>query len=365
MKKLLPVLMMIGFAFNGFAQSGLFTFKEITYITPKQTQNKFFFKKLNSAPISQQTGERWFSPNRKYVGITVSKDTLLVNLPLHSDTPTNIFYSKFEKDYGGKISGWIKEGKCEAVSKKKCDTCIKLNTKYLELVDSNLKQQTFKTIAVKCKKIFQNNLPTKSVEGEQFINYHETDDPNVDSTYFIILRNRQKVSFFSTNFEIGIPVIPIKVRPYKIEKTIKNGSGQEINNKVDPFEFAYNGNIYLGARLGRTTYLYNKHSGMKSYNYSGYIGAFAGFGAFALKANNIPEADTVTLKRFDKDQSTVVFNTGITMGFDFRGFQVGTYFGWDVPFNNDYRDLWYFRKEKSFFIGFGVGYAIGVLKGKS
>ncbi|WP_167616986.1 hypothetical protein [Maribellus sediminis] len=171
---------------------------------------------------------------------------------------------------------------------------------------------------------------------------------NPETKYFMKLHNRQYESFFYSNYEIAALTIPFKYHFGFTENDID----------IDP-EFNTNVNIsaFLGVRLGRVSYTYDKYKGMIENNWSCTVGCFVGIGSQKLDSLST-SLDKVPL---DKEISIPALSYGLGTVFNIKDFNLGVFLGWDNGLGVT-GNKWNFDNKP--WLGFGFGYKLAFLDKK-
>lgn len=172
---------------------------------------------------------------------------------------------------------------------------------------------------------------------------------NPQSKYFIKLKNRQSQTFTFTNYELGALTIPFKYH-FGFKKN---------NQKIDPiFTTNVNINTFIGTRIGKITYVYDKYDGMKTFNNSVSFGGFIGLGSQKL--------DSITTSLapipLEKEVNVPTLSFGIGALANISDFNLGLFYGWDKTLGSNGKK-WNYRNKS--WLGFGFGYKIAILSKES
>ncbi|MBD3615362.1 MAG: hypothetical protein HUJ22_02230 [Gracilimonas sp.] len=185
--------------------------------------------------------------------------------------------------------------------------------------------------------------------------YYDFDAPNEadfkflpNKKYFITLKNRQAVSFWGHNWEIGAITLPFKMH-----------FGFEENNVKVPAEFNTDINIstFVGRRLSRVNYRYDMYEGMKNRNLNLSYGAVLGFSAQEIDSSSTYLSNNPVLTK----TSVPIFNLGVGLLFHISDFNLGVFYGWDFGIGTA-ATKWNFHQND--WLGFGLGYKIALFNKK-
>jgi hypothetical protein len=166
-----------------------------------------------------------------------------------------------------------------------------------------------------------------------------------DKTYYIKLKNRQAKSFYYANIELSAVTIPFKFHP-----GFKKG---EIDVAPD-FATGINVSTFLGYRLGKTTYMYDKYKGMLNTKYSASLGGFVSINSVKLDSSST----AIDLKPLKKETNAPTLSLGGGLVFDIQDFNLGFFVGIDKGIGAE-ANKWNFNNK--LWYGFGIGYKLGVI----
>lgn len=166
--------------------------------------------------------------------------------------------------------------------------------------------------------------------------------------YFILLKNRQVVSFTYTNWEVSTLLIPFKYQfGFK-----KNNVDVPSDIKTD-----LNVNAFLGYRIGKVNYFCDQYKGIVESKWSYTIGGFLGLNS--MKIDSTTSSLSSSPLTSERNVPSLSYGGGIV--FNIKDFNVGAFLGADAGLNNTALKWNYHNK---LWLGFGLGYKLGFL-GKS
>lgn len=171
---------------------------------------------------------------------------------------------------------------------------------------------------------------------------------NTDEKYFITLQNRESVWFTYANLEMSTLTLPFKYQ-FKVKK-----EGNEIQPDITT---GINLNLFLGTRVGRVRYFYDKYKGMTEGGWSYTIGFLAGINALKIDS----ASTSYNTKPVIKEMTVPSLSYGGGIIFNVDEFSIGLFLGQDAGLSKDARKWNYNNKP---WLGFGFGYKLGFI-GKS
>ena len=170
-----------------------------------------------------------------------------------------------------------------------------------------------------------------------------------DSSYFILSFYKrdnlgiptQYISIPYATWEIGLATIPLKYRFGKINDSIPNDATTNIN-----------AGIYLGRKWGRTRFYHDKDAKTNSWAIT--VACF-----FSPTVINITPENTRNEVKTKSNE--LALGSGIGILFSYRDINFGILGGYDLPLSN-VGSKWTYTNRP--WIGFGIGYKLGILGGK-
>ena len=182
------------------------------------------------------------------------------------------------------------------------------------------------------------------------------------SNFYLQINNRatagQRTSYISLAYgavQYGAVVIPYK---YRFRNNRPTGGGLLANTKLDTTVSsrnnsestqAFNVAVFIGKQWGRTQFFYDAS---KTHNTVGFmLAAFAGPSLITLNANNVNRFTNLN----NYPASQIAFSTGGSASVQWRSFNFGLFYGWDIPVE---RSPWIYRYKG--WMGFGIGYSLGM-----
>lgn len=169
------------------------------------------------------------------------------------------------------------------------------------------------------------------------------------SGYYIKLENRQYTSFRFDCIEAGPLTIPFKYRP----KSTRKGIGIS-----DELTAEYNIGAYVGYSFGKIRYMYREHEDKKPQKYLMTVGPFLNVSRIEIDSSSTISA----VEPLKQKRAIAALSPGIALMTSIYDFRVGFFIGNDITFGSTARK-WDYRNK--LWIGFGVGYNIGLLWGGS
>ncbi|WP_139959327.1 transcriptional regulator [Flavicella sediminum] len=169
-----------------------------------------------------------------------------------------------------------------------------------------------------------------------------------DEKYFIKLRNRESVSFRKNSGVLSALTIPFKYHP-----SVKN-NGITSNSSI---EKDINANVFVGYKLGRAKYIYDKYDGMEEKTSGITIGAFIGLSS--QKLDSISTSTNLQHLKKDIEVNVASFSYGIGIVGDIRKFELGFFLGFDNALGS-IGNKWNF--DNKLWLGVGLGYKLDIFK---
>ncbi|BAO77067.1 porin [Winogradskyella sp. PG-2] len=171
-----------------------------------------------------------------------------------------------------------------------------------------------------------------------FLNKKDT----INSTYYITLKNRQKLWLPFTEFTISSLTIPLKYR-FK----------DEANNVSEDFTSGINLNFLLGFSYGNSSFMFRDKVGNKSNSWKLTGGIILGASTVELNSSNTSSANIPIESGNTINQGLFSFGFGAT--YAFNKFNFGVFYGWDYSLG-EASEKWNYDKLP--WLGIGVGYSL-------
>jgi len=163
-----------------------------------------------------------------------------------------------------------------------------------------------------------------------------------EETYFILLKDRQYVSFPFSNYEMSAITIPFKY----------HFAFRENDQYIQPlFKAGVNVSTFIGYRYGRVRYKNVKQSGISTSSWSFSHGVLFGLNAQTM------DSTTTSLSGipFTKERTLPTLSLGVGTTLNIRDFDLGFFIGLDAGLGTAATKWNYHSKP---WIGFGLGYNI-------
>lgn len=168
-----------------------------------------------------------------------------------------------------------------------------------------------------------------------------------EDDYYLKLKNRQYASFWFDCVEGGALTIPFKYRP------VLNKNGVHIS---DDFTADVNVGMYLGYSFGKINYMYRKNESKPPSSWLVSIGPFLSVSRVEVDSlNTLSAAEPLKTKR-----SIATISPGLGLMTSIYNFRFGVFLGNDLAIGSHAKKWDYGNK---FWLGFGLGYNIGLLWG--
>lgn len=156
--------------------------------------------------------------------------------------------------------------------------------------------------------------------------------------YALQFQNRESESFWSSSVHLKVITIPFKVRDGYMSDTVRVPTRAEAN---------VNGNLFVGYRIGREKYFYERGATRNPYTmWHVTPGAFVGgsvvsIGKETTRSAAVPLQETIP---------TAVLSSGFGVMVGMRNFSLGGFVGWDRAFG-DAAKKWDYNKRHFWGIG--------------
>lgn len=206
-----------------------------------------------------------------------------------------------------------------------------------------------KTILFKEAKGYATLMVDEKDKSKIHINYWLGNkyDRNVD--YYIQLKNRQSVSFWYNTIEGGALTIPFKYR----SSFIKNNIEVE-----EQFNADLNVGMYIGYSFGKVKYMYRKFEDTKPTDWKISIGPFISVSTTKIDSLTTSASDVP----LNKERQIATMSLGLGLMTSVSDFRFGLFLGKDIAFGETGKKWNYSNK---FWFGFGIGYNLGLIWGKT
>lgn len=162
-----------------------------------------------------------------------------------------------------------------------------------------------------------------------------------EPVYFYELKNRQTIKLFFSEFNVSALIIPVKYR-------FKGKNGLE-----EEFSTAFNGNVFIGYSLGKTSFFHREKVGNKSNTWKFTGGVLIGASTVTLNSNNTSQS----IDSLDENTEIVKGISSIGMGltYTFNKINFGAFYGYDYAIGNE-AEKWNYNKKP--WLGIAIGYSI-------
>ncbi|WP_339925801.1 hypothetical protein [uncultured Cyclobacterium sp.] len=181
------------------------------------------------------------------------------------------------------------------------------------------------------------------------INYWLGKKYDREKDYYIKLKNRQSVKFWYNTIEGGALTIPFKYRP----RFNKNGIEVE-----EQFNSDLNVGMYIGYSFGQVKYIYRQLEETQPTDWKVSIGPFFSVSTTKIDSSSTSSAETP----LTKEVGIATFSPGVGLMTSVSDFRFGVFVGKDITFGKTGQKWNYHNKT---WFGFGVGYNLGLIWGKS
>lgn len=176
------------------------------------------------------------------------------------------------------------------------------------------------------------------------IDYYLVNHLDRNGKYILELQNREHIPFNYPSLDFGALTIPFK---YRFGFT-KNGI-----SIPDDVTGSFNVGVYAGYKLTRYSIINKAGTYTNRSFFSLRVGPFLNLSSTTLDSVSTT-VGKVPMKK-DVKQNIAVLSTGIGLMGDFKGVQIGIYYGWDFGMGSEAGN-WNYHKRK--WLGFGLGYKL-------
>ncbi len=176
------------------------------------------------------------------------------------------------------------------------------------------------------------------------IDYYLVNHFDRNGKYILELQNREHIPFSYPSLDFGALTIPFK---YRLGFS-KNGI-----SIPDDVTGSINIGVYAGYKLTGYSLINKAGTYTNRTLFSLRVGPFLNLSSTTLDSVSTT-VGKVPLKK-DVRQNIAVLSTGIALMGDFKGVQIGIYYGWDFGMGSE-AENWNYHKQK--WLGFGLGYKL-------
>jgi len=224
---------------------------------------------------------------------------------------TNLLY----KTNTGNVSKDIEQGSLKAALT--ADSLGKIKVNFWDIVEEDASDTSSRYVRSKdSADNFYFQIPSRKLLGER--------------TYYL--------SFPYAASEVGAITIPFKY--WKGSTSIPN------NTSAD-----FNAGVYIGRKWGRQRFYYDKDKNHESAAFT--LALFAGPTKIDLTKDNAKDS-----LLFKQNSNELAISLGAGGMFSYRNFNVGLFAGFDSPLSKEGKNWIY---SDRLWIGFGIGYSLGLL----